>query len=206
MHTKLEDIYKFFRDPPPLYLNEQLAVCYVLSILLQRESYGTEFIELLEKKYPTYRISDTVLYSALKFLEEEEIIAGHWKKVEGRGRPRRTYQVCSVSRTQAEELASLWDDYAPKVKPTTIPSLCLTGTKNAITQFLTYLNQSGVRYTSQSTYYPLGEVSDRFAFYLNNLELPIQQKSQNQMNPQPNDVVLGGNMNLSKQHTHSSDQ
>lgn len=108
---KFEDIYKFFRNPPPLYLNKELAVCYVLSVLLQGESYGTELIELLEKRYSTYRLSDTVLYSALKFLEEAGTITGYWKKVEGRGRPRRMYQVCSMSRKQAEELASFWRDY-----------------------------------------------------------------------------------------------
>ncbi|MGB5967048.1 MAG: PadR family transcriptional regulator [Spirulinaceae cyanobacterium] len=111
MHMKFDDIYKFFRNPPPLYLNKELAVCYVLSVLLQGESYGTELIELLEKRYPTYRLSDTVLYSALKFLEEEGTITGYWKKVEGRGRPRRMYQVCSMARKQTEELASFWRDY-----------------------------------------------------------------------------------------------
>jgi hypothetical protein len=39
-----EDIYCFFRDPPPLYLNQELAVCYILDILLEGDSYGTELI------------------------------------------------------------------------------------------------------------------------------------------------------------------
>ena len=90
---KFEDIYDFFRNPPPNYLNKELAVCYVLSVLLRHDSYGTELIQLLETEYPTYRLSDTVLYSALKFLEGEGVISGYWKKVEGRGRPRRMYQI-----------------------------------------------------------------------------------------------------------------
>lgn len=108
---KFEDIYQFFKAPPPFYLNKELAVCYVLSVLSRGDSYGTELIQLLETEYPTYRLSDTVLYSALKFLEDEGIIAGYWKKVEGRGRPRRMYQIRSEATQQAQELTRLWHEY-----------------------------------------------------------------------------------------------
>ena len=108
---KLEDIYHFFLNPPPTYLGQELAVCYVLSVLLQGESYGTELIQRLESEYPLYRLSDTVLYSALKFLEDEKAITGYWKKVEGRGRPRRMYQVSPEWQDRAYDLARLWHDY-----------------------------------------------------------------------------------------------
>lgn len=111
MTTSLDEIYKFFESPPPFYLNKELAVCYVLAVLLRQDSYGTELINLLETEYPTYRLSDTVLYSALKFLEDAAAIVGYWKKVEGRGRPRRMYQITPDWRERAEELARLWDDY-----------------------------------------------------------------------------------------------
>ncbi|MEB3335914.1 MAG: PadR family transcriptional regulator [Leptolyngbyaceae bacterium] len=108
---KFEDIYQFFQDPPPIYLSKEQAVCYVLEILLRGDSYGTELIQLLENENPSYRLSDTVLYSALKFLEDEGVIAGYWKKVEGRGRPRRMYQVRPEWQKQSAELAQLWKDY-----------------------------------------------------------------------------------------------
>jgi DNA-binding PadR family transcriptional regulator len=108
---KFEDIYQFFQAPPPFYLNKELAVCYVLSILSRGDSYGTELIHLLEVEYPTYRLSDTVLYSALKFLEDEQVISGYWKKVEGRGRPRRMYQIRGEAKLQSQELTRLWVDY-----------------------------------------------------------------------------------------------
>ncbi len=111
MQMKFEDIYSFFQDPPPNYLNKELAVCYVLSVLLQGESYGTQLIQQLEQEYPTYRLSDTVLYSALKFLEEKQAISAYWQKVEGRGRPRRMYQICPEWHEKAIELASFWHDY-----------------------------------------------------------------------------------------------
>ncbi|MGL5064388.1 MAG: PadR family transcriptional regulator [Microcoleus sp.] len=108
---KFEHIYQFFQDPPPVYLNKELAVCYILSVLLRGDSYGTELIGQLEREFPIYRLSDTVLYSALKFLEDESVITGYWKKVEGRGRPRRMYQILPEWRHQAQDLARLWHDY-----------------------------------------------------------------------------------------------
>jgi DNA-binding PadR family transcriptional regulator len=114
---KFDDIYQFFKDPPPFYLNKELAVCYVLSVLLRGDSYGTELIQLLERDYPLYRLSDTVLYSALKFLEDEQMVTGYWKKVEGRGRPRRMYQIRPEMMQQSQALAQLWQGYATKREP-----------------------------------------------------------------------------------------
>ncbi|MFZ4640380.1 MAG: PadR family transcriptional regulator [Nodosilinea sp.] len=108
---KFEDIHQFFEDPPPIYLNKELAVCYVLTVLLQQDSYGTELIQCLSQMYSRYRLSDTVLYSALKFLEDENAIDGYWKKVEGRGRPRRMYRLNPDWRLPAEELSELWKSY-----------------------------------------------------------------------------------------------
>ncbi len=108
---KLEDIHQFFENPPPTYLCQELAICYILSVLLQGESYGTELIQRLETEYPTYRLSDTVLYSAIKFLEDERAINGYWKKLEGRGRPRRMYQVSPEWQVQAQDLTRLWQEY-----------------------------------------------------------------------------------------------
>ncbi|MDB9527953.1 PadR family transcriptional regulator [Oscillatoria sp. CS-180] len=108
---KFQDIYQFFENPPPIYLNKELAVCYVLAVLLQQDSYGTELIQKLSETYVDYRLSDTVLYSALKFLEDQQSIDGYWKKVEGRGRPRRMYRLNPDWRMQAEELAEMWRSY-----------------------------------------------------------------------------------------------
>ncbi|MEO1523499.1 MAG: PadR family transcriptional regulator [Cyanobacteria bacterium J06633_2] len=109
--TSFEDIYRFFQSPPPFYLNKELAVCYVLDVLLHKDSYGTELIQYLEEAYPSYRLSDTVLYSALKFLEDAAAISGYWKKVEGRGRPRRMYQIRDEWSEKAREFSSLWSNY-----------------------------------------------------------------------------------------------
>lgn len=109
---KFEDIYQFFNQPPPIYLSKEVAVCYVLYVLVEQgDSYGTALIQSIETEHPLYRLSDTVLYNALKFLEDENMITGYWKKVEGRGRPRRMYQVRSEKASLAKELAALWLKY-----------------------------------------------------------------------------------------------
>jgi DNA-binding PadR family transcriptional regulator len=109
---KFQDIYHFFEEPQPVYLGKEVAVCYVLSNLLERgDSYGTALIQFLETDHGLYRLSDTVLYSALKFLEDEAVIEGYWQRVEGRGRPRRMYQVAAEKLELANQLASFWQQY-----------------------------------------------------------------------------------------------
>lgn len=108
---KIEDIYAYYQTPHPIFLNPELTVCYVLSVLVEGNSYGTELISRLEQDYPNYRLSDTVLYGALNFLLDEEFLTGYWQKVEGRGRPRRMYQLTDKARNPAKELANLWHKY-----------------------------------------------------------------------------------------------
>ncbi|MBW4419277.1 MAG: PadR family transcriptional regulator [Myxacorys californica WJT36-NPBG1] len=109
---RIQDIYQFFQAPQPIFLNQELAVCYILRVLCEQHSYGTELIQQLETQHPKYRLSDTVLCAALKFLEREEMVTSYWKKVEGRGRPRRMYQIQSEKRDKAHSLAQLWHQYA----------------------------------------------------------------------------------------------
>ena len=111
MHMKVDEIYQFVQNPPPTYLCQELAVCYILSVLLKGESYGTELMQRLETEYPPYRLSDTILDSALGFLEAENAVFGYSKKVSGRGRPRRMYEISPSWLLQAIELANFWQEY-----------------------------------------------------------------------------------------------
>ncbi len=112
---QLEDIYQFFQNLPPTFLAQEQTVCYVLSVLLQGDSYGTELIERVEREYPNYRLSDTMLYNALNFLEDKRVIASYWQKMEGRGRPRRMYRVNLEWLMVAQELARLWRESAKPI-------------------------------------------------------------------------------------------
>ena len=110
----LEEVYQFFTQKPVTYLTCEQAVCYILSVLLLKESYGTELIQKLETEYPNYRVSDTVLYAALNFLINEGALAADWKKVTGRGRPRRMYRLTPDWFDEAQKLAALWAEAAAK--------------------------------------------------------------------------------------------
>lgn len=106
-----EDIYRFFQTPQPIFLNQELTVCYLMSVLVESESYGTELVQNLRQNYPNYRLSDTILQSSLRFLEKQALITSYWKKPEKRGRPRRMYQLCPEARSRAEEFAQFWHEY-----------------------------------------------------------------------------------------------
>ncbi|MEM7773691.1 MAG: PadR family transcriptional regulator [Cyanobacteria bacterium P01_A01_bin.37] len=112
-HTtaSLNDIYKFFQDPPPSHLNQELAICYGLFVLLQKDAYSVEIIQRLKTEYPAYRLSDRILSSALGFLEKRSVVIGYWQKAEGRGRPRRMYHIQEDWRDKAKQLADLWESY-----------------------------------------------------------------------------------------------
>ncbi|WP_239651336.1 helix-turn-helix transcriptional regulator [Neosynechococcus sphagnicola] len=65
-------------------------------------------IDLLPQELPSYRLSDTILQSALEFLVGEGFIQSYWERAERRGRPRRMYRLLSERLYAARELAHLW--------------------------------------------------------------------------------------------------
>lgn len=111
---ELENIYHFFQSPSPVYLNKELAVCYILNVLLVQDSYATELLQMLAHCYSSYLLSDTVLYEALQFLEEQSVISFYSRKAEGRGRPRRMCRINSAYREDGQNLARLWEKYVEK--------------------------------------------------------------------------------------------
>lgn len=110
--NKLDAVYLFFREHPPVFINNQLAVAYVLSVLVRQDSYGTELMEALKNEETIFRVSDTVLWNAFRFLRSEDIVEEYsTEKHEGRGRPRKMFKLREKYRPQAKELALLWDAY-----------------------------------------------------------------------------------------------
>lgn len=84
----VQDIYQYFKNPPPIYITKEVAVCYILSVLIEEgDSYGTALLKHIRANHPPYRISDTVLYAALNFLIDEQMLSGYWQNESGRGRP-----------------------------------------------------------------------------------------------------------------------
>lgn len=116
----LQDIYHYFQSPPPVYLGKEVAVCYILAILIDNgESYGTALIQHIKDEHPPYRLSDTVLYSALEFLTDEGMIQSLWQSAPTRGRPKRMFSVRPDKLDEAKHLAQLWHQYLADDKPAT---------------------------------------------------------------------------------------
>jgi DNA-binding PadR family transcriptional regulator len=109
-----DTIYQFFQTPQLHYLGQELAVCYVLSVLCQQDSYGTALIENLAVEHPCCRLSDTILYEVIRFLEEHDIIESYWQRMQGRGRPRHMYHVLPDVQEKSQALAELWQNYTQK--------------------------------------------------------------------------------------------
>jgi DNA-binding PadR family transcriptional regulator len=118
---KLQQIYQFFNEAQFIFLTPELAVCYVLSVLIQEDSYGSELIQRLEQQSNVYRLSDTVLYRAVRFLEEEAMIVSYTQRVVGRGRPRRMLQLNPKASHRAQELVQLWQRYMGEREPQSQP-------------------------------------------------------------------------------------
>lgn len=108
---KLEDVYHFFEHQPTKFINSEVAVCYVLHSLLQKDCYAAELVQRLGKQYPALAVSEAVLYQALKFLEREAWIIRYPHNLEGRGRPRQMFRLVCEARTKAQELARLWERF-----------------------------------------------------------------------------------------------
>ncbi|MBL1176904.1 PadR family transcriptional regulator [Pantanalinema sp. GBBB05] len=106
-----EDINRFFEARAPKFIPAEAAVGYILHALLQRDTYGTELSQQLTKQHPHLNVSDAVLYKALQFLERKQFIGRYKKELEGRGRPRQMFRLAPAVRTQAQELAQLWEQF-----------------------------------------------------------------------------------------------
>ena len=67
----LADIEQYFQQPPPQFLDLELAVCWVLECLLKDDNYPSGLLQELTQSNPQLRLSETVLQQALAFLEQE---------------------------------------------------------------------------------------------------------------------------------------
>jgi DNA-binding PadR family transcriptional regulator len=106
--VNFDDIERYFREPHVVHLNPELAVCYILHTLLENDTYGSELVQRLALSSESYRLSDTVLYGALSFLEHSGAVLVYWQKAIGRGRPRRMYSLVPGWRDRAQQLAQYW--------------------------------------------------------------------------------------------------
>lgn len=108
---KLKDIYHFFEHQPTRFINPEVAVCYVLHSLLQKDCYGAELVQRLGEQYPVLAVSEPVLHQAIRFLEREGWIVRYPQSLDGCGRPRQMFRLLPAACTKAQELAQLWEQF-----------------------------------------------------------------------------------------------
>lgn len=114
----IQDIDRYFQSCPPLHLPKEIAACYLLDALRYQDSYGLELKERLIQHYPSYRLSDTVLYDAVSILERAGAIDSYRQKAVGKkGRPRRMYSIVPSRRGEIEALARLWRQHYQFLEP-----------------------------------------------------------------------------------------
>ena len=106
--TCLADIERYFFQPPPQFLDLELAVCWVLACLSQEDNYPTGLLQQLQLEQPQLRLSETVLQHALDFLEQQGSITSYSKRCPSRGRPRRMLRLLPQARTDANRLIEHW--------------------------------------------------------------------------------------------------
>lgn len=104
----LADIERYFRQPPPRFLDLELAVCWVLDCLLENDSYPSGLLQRLEADHPQLRLSETVLHQALEFLDRQDMLDHYSKRCPSRGRPRRMLHLQPEARNQAQQLMKPW--------------------------------------------------------------------------------------------------
>ena len=109
--TCLADIEQYFRQPPPQFLDLELAVCWILECLLKDDHSPSGLLQKLMREEPQLRLSETVLQQALDFLEQQGSISTYTQRCPSRGRPRRMLHLMPDSRGQAEKLMTPWHSW-----------------------------------------------------------------------------------------------
>ena len=78
--TCLADIEQYFHQPPPQFLDLELAVCWILECLLKDDNYPSGLLQKLIREEPQLRLSETVLQKALDFLEQQGSISSYTQR------------------------------------------------------------------------------------------------------------------------------
>ncbi|HET6351862.1 MAG TPA: PadR family transcriptional regulator [Coriobacteriia bacterium] len=78
----------------------------VLSLLAERERYGSEIVETL-KSHPELAITGGTVYPLMARLKKSGVIDSSWRESPV-GPPRKYYRLTATGRAQLSEMASAW--------------------------------------------------------------------------------------------------
>lgn len=103
-----------FLESPTIQRFFVLEECYgfVISKLLQGDSYASGIIHSAETEHIGWVLSDTILYSCLQKLESSGVVETYLHRNTGeRGRPRKYYKLRDEYRSKVQEIAQKWEQY-----------------------------------------------------------------------------------------------
>lgn len=106
MSSSLKDVRSYLKAQPVQFLNVNEAVCFVLSVLSQHDSYATNMHNILTERYDEIQLSETVLYAALRLLLAEQVISSYSGSLSGRGRRPIMYSLQKASNVR--DLIAYW--------------------------------------------------------------------------------------------------
>ncbi len=106
--SPLDIVRQHFSKDRPYFLNREEAIAYILSVLITKDSYGTELARDLQQQFPNINLSDSILHNAIEYLKNHNIVEISSRRLEGRGRPRSMLSLVSTWRSEAENIAQLW--------------------------------------------------------------------------------------------------
>jgi len=88
-------------------MNKRMAAAYLCHLLITRKDgfYGSGVLSSLPDGW---RLSDTMLATAIALLDAEGWVICNEQKVVGRGRPRKIYTIAPGAEEQVKESANYW--------------------------------------------------------------------------------------------------
>lgn len=85
----------------------------VLRLICERDTYGYELLQELEKKGESFfRLKEGTLYPVLYRLEDNGLIRASWKTGEGRVSPKKYYQITEDGKRVLEEYQEIWERFS----------------------------------------------------------------------------------------------
>ena len=81
----------------------------VLKLLSKEEMYGYQLIsELKLKSGERFFLKEGTLYPILYRLDDDGLVKSFWKQTEGKGVPRKYYEITSEGQDTLKEITQLW--------------------------------------------------------------------------------------------------
>jgi PadR family transcriptional regulator PadR len=88
-------------------INKGVLELAVLKLLNENDQYGYAIMQQVSDRSDTQlHMKDGTLYPILYRLEDNKLIKSYWQQPEGRGKPRKYYQITKAGKVELENMIS----------------------------------------------------------------------------------------------------